>query len=127
MRRGAYGDDIVGVWEQSKLICCLRRCAAVVFGPNSIGLRRNLDISFSDLTAALQTRNIVVTWSNVNQQNKHVTIIIYSSSSARISVPLAFLGFESSPLKSSLNNNRSTCLRLLSLSPSILLENVCVV
>ena len=41
---------------------------------------------------------------------------------------VVFLGFESSPLKSSLNNSRSTCLRLLSLSiPLAVLEKFWVV
>ena len=54
MRRGVYAigmDDIGGGWEESNLICCLRRCAVVFGSPK--GIERNLGISFSDLICTL--------------------------------------------------------------------------
>lgn len=127
---GNIQSDIGGGWEESSLICCLRRCT-VMFGRLK-GIARNLAISFSDLfckyLADLHIPRYKTMKSNQTCDiNFYLFNFIYSRS-ARISA--VFLGFESSPLKSSLNNNRSTCLRLLSLSLSIplaVLEKFCVV
>ena len=67
--QGNIPDDIGGGWEESNLICCLRRCT-VMFGCLK-GIERNLDISFSDVIC--QFLVVLHTPRYMMIQNKHVT------------------------------------------------------